>query len=83
MLRNSGAVRRPAPAVRRHLAASQIVQERLARMHSELATMQLMVMQMTRLDEEGVLTLRRPRSPSSPDPHSPVHRLQCPRPARR
>jgi glutaryl-CoA dehydrogenase len=40
----------------RPLAASQIVQERLARMHSELATMQLMVMQMTKLDEEGVLT---------------------------
>ncbi|UKA58572.1 acyl-CoA dehydrogenase family protein [Arthrobacter sp. FW306-2-2C-D06B] len=40
----------------RPLAASQIVQERLARMQSELATMQLMVMQMTRLDEEGVLT---------------------------
>ncbi|WP_026555674.1 acyl-CoA dehydrogenase family protein [Arthrobacter sp. 35W] len=40
----------------RPLAASQIIQERLARMHSELATMQLMVAQMTRLDEEGVLT---------------------------
>ncbi|MET3952810.1 acyl-CoA dehydrogenase family protein [Arthrobacter sp. UYEF36] len=40
----------------RPLAASQIVQERLARMLSELATMQLMVVQMTRLDEEGSLT---------------------------
>ncbi|MET3811967.1 acyl-CoA dehydrogenase family protein [Arthrobacter sp. UYEF3] len=40
----------------RPLAASQIVQERLARMLSELATMQLMVVQMTRLDEEGALT---------------------------
>lgn len=40
----------------RPLAASQIVQERLARMQSELATMQLMVMQMTRLDEAGKLT---------------------------
>jgi glutaryl-CoA dehydrogenase len=35
----------------RPLAASQIVQERLARMQAELATMQLMVVQMTRLDE--------------------------------
>lgn len=40
----------------RPLAASQIVQERLARMLSELATMQLMVVQMTRLDEAGTLT---------------------------
>ena len=40
----------------RPLAASQIVQERLARMLSELATMQLMVVQMTRLDEDGLLT---------------------------
>jgi glutaryl-CoA dehydrogenase len=40
----------------RPLAASQIVQERLARMLSELATMQLMVVQMSRLDEEGALT---------------------------
>lgn len=40
----------------RPLAASQIVQERLARMQSELATMQLMVVQMTRLDEAGKLT---------------------------
>lgn len=39
----------------RPLAASQIVQERLARMQSELATMQLMVVQMTRLDEAGGL----------------------------
>lgn len=40
----------------RPLAASQIVQERLARMLSELATIQLMVVQMTRLDEAGELT---------------------------
>ena len=40
----------------RPLAASQIIQERLARMLSELATMQLMVAQMTRLDEAGTLT---------------------------
>lgn len=40
----------------RPLAASQIVQERLARMLSELATMQLMVVQMTRLDEAGALS---------------------------
>lgn len=40
----------------RPLASSQIVQERLARMLSELSTMQLMVMQMTRLDEAGTLT---------------------------
>ncbi|HKU01321.1 MAG TPA: acyl-CoA dehydrogenase family protein [Arthrobacter sp.] len=40
----------------RPLAASQIIQERLARMLSELATMQLMVVQMTRLDEAGTLT---------------------------
>ncbi|MEZ2391390.1 acyl-CoA dehydrogenase family protein [bacterium RCC_150] len=40
----------------RPLAASQIVQERLARMHSELATIQLMVTQMTGLDEEDILT---------------------------
>ncbi|MGN7202534.1 acyl-CoA dehydrogenase family protein [Arthrobacter sp. SAFR-044] len=40
----------------RPLAASQIVQERLARMLSELATMQLLVVQMTRLDEAGTLT---------------------------
>ena len=39
----------------RPLAASQIVQERLARMRSELATMQLMAMQMTRLDAAGDL----------------------------
>lgn len=39
----------------RPLAASQIVQERLARMQSELASMQLMVVQMTRLDEAGKL----------------------------
>lgn len=35
----------------RPLAASQIVQERLARMHSELATMQLTVMQATSREE--------------------------------
>ncbi|MGN6161925.1 MAG: acyl-CoA dehydrogenase family protein [Marmoricola sp.] len=40
----------------RPLAASQIIQERLARMRSELATVQLMAMQMTRLDEAGALT---------------------------
>jgi glutaryl-CoA dehydrogenase len=40
----------------RPLAASQIVQERLARMRSELATMQLMVVQMTRLEERGELS---------------------------
>jgi glutaryl-CoA dehydrogenase len=40
----------------RPLAASQIVQERLARMLAELATMQLMVVQMTRLDEAGTLS---------------------------
>jgi glutaryl-CoA dehydrogenase len=40
----------------RALAASQIVQERLARMLSELAAMQLMVVQMTRLDDAGALT---------------------------
>lgn len=40
----------------RPLAASQIVQERLSRMLSELATMQLMCVQMTRLDEAGELT---------------------------
>jgi len=40
----------------RPLASSQIVQERLARMLSELSTMQLMVVQMTRLDEAGTLT---------------------------
>ncbi|GAA1857292.1 acyl-CoA dehydrogenase family protein [Paeniglutamicibacter psychrophenolicus] len=40
----------------RPLAASQIVQERLARMHSELSTMQLMVMQATRREEAGTLT---------------------------
>jgi glutaryl-CoA dehydrogenase len=40
----------------RPLAASQIVQERLARMLSELATMQLTVVQMTRLDEAGALS---------------------------
>lgn len=40
----------------RPLAASQIVQERLARMQSELATMQLMAIQMTRLDETSKLT---------------------------
>lgn len=40
----------------RPLAASQIIQERLARMQSELVTTQLMAMQMTRLDEAGQLT---------------------------
>ncbi len=40
----------------RPLAASQIIQERLARMQSELVTIQLMVMQMTRLDQAGQLT---------------------------
>lgn len=40
----------------RPLAASQIVQERLARMHSELATMQLMVMQATKREEAGTLS---------------------------
>ena len=40
----------------RPLAASQIIQERLARMQSELVTTQLMAMQMTRLDEAGHLT---------------------------
>jgi glutaryl-CoA dehydrogenase len=40
----------------RPLAASQIVQERLARMLSELATMQLTAVQMTRLDEAGTLS---------------------------
>jgi glutaryl-CoA dehydrogenase len=40
----------------RPLAASQIVQERLARMQSELTTMQLIAMQMTRLDEAAELT---------------------------
>lgn len=40
----------------RPLAASQIVQERLARMNSELASMQLMVVQMTRLEEAGKLS---------------------------
>ncbi len=40
----------------RPLAASQIVQERLTRMHSELATMQLMVMQATRREEAGTLS---------------------------
>ncbi|MGO4585805.1 acyl-CoA dehydrogenase family protein [Arthrobacter sp. 2RAF6] len=40
----------------RPLAASQIIQERLARMQSELVTMQLMAAQMTRLDEAGQLT---------------------------
>lgn len=40
----------------RPLAASQIVQERLARMHSELATMQLSAMQATRREEAGTLT---------------------------
>ncbi|PQZ87768.1 acyl-CoA dehydrogenase [Arthrobacter sp. MYb227] len=40
----------------RPLAASQIVQERLTRMHSELATMQLMVMQATKREESGVLS---------------------------
>lgn len=39
----------------RPLAASQIIQERLARMQSELATIQLMVLQMTRLDQDGNL----------------------------
>lgn len=40
----------------RPLAASQIIQERLARMHSELATMQLTVMQATRREEAGTLS---------------------------
>ncbi|MGG5752151.1 acyl-CoA dehydrogenase family protein [Zafaria sp. Z1313] len=40
----------------RPLAASQIIQERLTRMHSELATMQLMVRQMTRSEEAGTLS---------------------------
>lgn len=40
----------------RPLAASQIVQERLTRMHSELATMQLMVMQATQREAAGKLT---------------------------
>ncbi|GAA4368369.1 acyl-CoA dehydrogenase family protein [Paeniglutamicibacter cryotolerans] len=40
----------------RPLAASQIVQERLARMHSELATMQLTVMQATSREEAGKLS---------------------------
>ncbi|GER24274.1 acyl-CoA dehydrogenase [Zafaria cholistanensis] len=39
----------------RPLAASQIIQERLARMRSELATMQLMAAQMTRLETAGDL----------------------------
>ncbi|MFJ2619402.1 acyl-CoA dehydrogenase family protein [Glutamicibacter sp. NPDC087344] len=40
----------------RPLAASQIVQERLARMQSELATIQLMVMQATTRETAGTLT---------------------------
>jgi len=40
----------------RPLAASQIVQERLARMLSELATMQLLCFQLTALDSKGTLT---------------------------
>lgn len=40
----------------RPLAASQIVQERLARMLSELATMQLLCFRMSELDEAGTLT---------------------------
>lgn len=40
----------------RPLAASQIVQERLARMQSELATIQLLVMQATKRDASGQLT---------------------------
>ncbi|WP_427118132.1 acyl-CoA dehydrogenase family protein [Pseudarthrobacter scleromae] len=40
----------------RPLAHSQIVQERLARMYTELCTMQLLVVQMTRLEEAGSLT---------------------------
>ncbi len=40
----------------RSLSSAQVVQERLARMHSELATMQLMVMQMTRREEKGELS---------------------------
>lgn len=40
----------------RPLAASQIVQERLTRMHSELATMQTMVMQATKRAEAGKLS---------------------------
>ncbi|ALD64791.1 acyl-CoA dehydrogenase family protein [Glutamicibacter soli] len=40
----------------RPLAASQIVQERLARMQSELATIQLLVMQATKREASGELT---------------------------
>lgn len=40
----------------RPLSHSQIVQERLARMYTELGTMQLLVVQMTRLEEAGTLT---------------------------
>lgn len=40
----------------RTLAQTQIVQERLARMCSELATMQLLALQMTRRDDAGTLT---------------------------
>ncbi|GHD02268.1 acyl-CoA dehydrogenase family protein [Zhihengliuella salsuginis] len=40
----------------RPLAASQIVQERLTRMQSELVSMQLMVRQMTGREEAGTLT---------------------------
>ena len=40
----------------RPLAASQIVQERLSRMLSELTSLQTLVVQLTRLDETGELT---------------------------
>ncbi|MGO3764741.1 acyl-CoA dehydrogenase family protein [Glutamicibacter arilaitensis] len=40
----------------RPLAQSQIVQERLARMQSELATMQVLVMQATKREDAGELT---------------------------
>ena len=40
----------------RPLAASQIVQERLARMQSELATIQVLVMQATKRETDGELT---------------------------
>ena len=39
----------------RPLAASQIVQERLARMLSELTSLQTLLMQLTRLSEDGTL----------------------------
>lgn len=40
----------------RPLSHSQIVQERLTRMYTDLGTMQLLVVQMTRLEEAGTLT---------------------------